>query len=194
MITSLFSFIALALSAYSFIIFVRILFSWFNLRNGNNGVPQNSIIRFLYSITDPYLNWFRRFKFTQLGMFDFSAILGIGVIYFLSSLCAQIAMTGTLSLSFIIKLVISTVWSLIGSLLFIFIIVLIVRIAFIQLNRYSQILQAMDGYLESVSRNFSNIFTKKFTSYKTNLIILTCGLLVIRIGVEQLLQILFRLF
>lgn len=194
MITTIFSFIALALSAYSFIIFIRILFSWFNLRNGHNGVPQNKIIQFLYSITDPYLNWFRRFKFTQMGMLDFSAILGIGVIYFLSSLSAQIAATGTLSLVFIIKLIISTVWSLIGSLLFIFIIILIVRIVFIQINKHSQIFQAMDGYLESVSRKFSDVFTKKFTPYKTNLIILTVGLIITRVVIDTLINILFRLF
>lgn len=194
MITTIFSFIALALSAYSFIIFIRILFSWFNLRNGHNGVPQNKIIQFLYSITDPYLNWFRRFKFTQMGMLDFSAILGIGVIYFLSSLSAQIAATGTLSLVFIIKLIISTVWSLIGSLLFIFIIILIVRIVFIQINKHSQIFHAMDGYLESVSRKFSDVFTKKFTPYKTNLIILTVGLIITRVVIDTLINILFRLF
>ncbi|MBN2618267.1 MAG: YggT family protein [Spirochaetales bacterium] len=194
MLKALFGIIALSLSVYSFIIFVRILFSWFNLKNINNGFTQSKIVSFLYSITDPYLDWFKRFKFSQIGMIDFSPLLGIGVLYFFSNLFAQIATTGVLSISFIIKLVISTVWSLISSVIFIFIILLAIRIIFIQLNKYSQFFYAIDGYLESIARRFSNLFTKKFTSYKINLLILVSGLIICRFGIQFLINLLFKLF
>lgn len=194
MVSTIFSIISLCLTAYSFIIFVRILFSWFNLRNNTNGNPQNKIIQFLYSITDPYLNWFRRFSFLRLGMMDFSAMLAIVVLYFFSNISSQIAITGLITISFIIKLVISTLWSLVSSISFFMIIVLIIRVVFIQIDKYSQIFNSMDGYLESMARKFSNIFTKKFTSYKTNLLLLIAGIFIARLAINYILAFLFTLF
>lgn len=194
MINTIFSVISLVLSAYSFIIFIRIISSWFNLKNNTNGRSQNRIIVFLYSITDPYLDWFRRFSFLRLGMMDFSAMLAIAVLYFFSNISSQIAMSGVITISFLIKLIISTVWSLVSSISLFIIIILIVRVVFIQINKYSQIFNAMDGYLESTARKFSNIFTKKFTSYKTNLLLLTAGIFVARFAINYLIVLLFSLF
>lgn len=194
MISTIFGLISLILTTYSFIIFIRILFSWFNLRNNRNGAPQNKIIIFLYSITDPYLNWFRRFKFATIGMMDFSAMLGIFVLYFISNISSQIAITGTITIVFLIKLLISSVWSLISSLAFIIIIILIIRIIFIMLNKQSIIFQSMDGFLEPFARKTSNLFTKKFTSYKINLLILAIGIIIARLAVNYLIVFLFSLF
>lgn len=194
MLSTIFSVISLCLTTYSFIIFIRILFSWFNLRNNSNGSSQNKIILFLYSITDPYLNWFRRFSFLRLGMMDFSAMLAIGVLYFFSNISSQIANTGIITLSFIIKLLVSTLWSLVSSIATFIIIILVVRVIFIQINKYSQIFNAMDGYLESAARKFSNLFTKKFTAYKTNLLILIAGIFVAKFAIGYLIVLLFSLF
>jgi YggT family protein len=194
MLSQIFSIISLVLTAYSFIIFIRILFSWFNLRNNSNGASQNKIAEFLYSITDPYLNWFRRFSFLRLGMMDFSAMLAIGVLYFFSNISAQIAATGVITVSFLIKLIISTVWSLASSISLFIIFVFIARIIFLQLNKYSQIFSAMDGYIESAARKFSNIFSKKFTPYKINLIILTAGIMIARLAINYVIVFLFSLF
>ncbi len=194
MITTLFGFISLLLTAYSFIIFIRIIFSWFNLRNNNNGQSQNQIIQILHKITDPYLNWFRRFKFLQIGMIDFSAMLAISVLYFISNIFNQIGISGVISLAFIIKLIISTLWSLISSISMIIIILFIVRIVFLHINKYSQILQTLDGYVEPYARRFSNYFTKRFTSYKVNLLILTGAIFIARFVINYLLAFLFSLF
>ena len=194
MLQTIFSTISFCLTAYSFIIFIRIMFSWFNLRNNANGVPQNKITTFLYSITDPYLNWFRRFSFLRLGMMDFSAMLAIIVLYFFSNISAQIAATGVITITFLVKLIISTIWSLVSSITFFMLIVIIIRIVFIQINKYSPIFGAMDGYLESICRRFSNIFTKKFTPYKTNLIILAAGIFIARLALKYLIVLLFSLF
>lgn len=194
MLRTIFSGISFCLTAYSFIIFIRIMFSWFNLRNNRNGAPQNKIITFLYSITDPYLNWFQRFSFLRLGMMDFSAMLAIVVLYFFSNISAQIAFSGVITISFIIKLIISTIWSLASSILFFFLIVIVVRLVFLHLNKYSPIFGAMDGYLESLGRRFSNIFTKRFTPYKTNLLILAAGIFIARLGLKYIIAFLFTLF
>jgi len=194
MISTVFGFISFILTTYSFIIFIRILFSWFNLRNNSNGVPQNKITQFLYSITDPYLDWFKRFKFLRIGMIDFSAMLAIGVIYFFSNLTSQIAISGTITLSYLIKLIIGTIWSFASSLALVILIILVIRIIFIALKKQSLIFQAMDGFLEPTSRKFSKIFTKKFTSYQVNLIMLTLVIFIARIVVNYLILLLFSLF
>ncbi len=194
MISTIFGFISILLTTYSFLIFIRIMFSWFNLRNSGNGVPQNKITNFLYSITDPYLNWFRRFKFLTIGMMDFSAIAGIFVLYFISNITSQIAMTGSITLIFLIKLIILTLWSLVSSLSTIFIIILIIRIVFLQLNKQSVLFQSMDGFLENFVRKFKTYFSKKFTSYKVNLIIFAVSLFVARYALDFVIDFLLKLF
>lgn len=194
MISKIFGLISFILTIYSFIIFIRVIFSWFNLRNSGNGIPQNKLINFLYSITDPYLNWFRRFKFLQIGMMDFSAMLGIFVIYFLSNIASRIAMTGSLSIIYLIKLIIFSIWSLASSLILIIIIIMAIRVIFLQLNKYSPIFSSMDGFLEPYVRKFKFTFIKKFTSYKFNLIFFTVFLFIARILAGYLITILLSLF
>ncbi|MGL1894631.1 MAG: YggT family protein [Spirochaetaceae bacterium] len=194
MVSNIFGFISLVLSAYSFIIFIRIILSWFNLRNNFNGASQNRVILFIYSITDPYLDWFKRFSFLRLGVMDFSAMLAIAVLYFFSNITGQIAMSGVLSLGFIIKLILSTIWSLVSSISIFVMILLAVRLVFMMLNKYSGFFHALDNYTETYARKFSNIFTKKFTSYKTNLIIMIFGIFIIRLLINYLLVFLFSMF
>lgn len=194
MISTIFGFLSILLTTYSFLIFIRIMFSWFNLRNNGNGVPQNKITNFLYSITDPYLNWFRRFKFLTLGMMDFSAIAGIFVLYFISNITSQIALTGAITLTFLVKLIILSIWSLISSLSTIFIIILVIRIIFIQLNKQSVLFQSMDGFLEDFVRKFKTYFSKKFTSYKVNLIIFSVSLFIARFALNFVIKFLLTLF
>lgn len=172
-----FKLVATLLQLYGFMIFIRIILSWFSLRNNSYGFSQNRIIIFLHKATDPYLNWFRRFKFLQFGFLDFSAIIAIVVLYFVSNIMSILGTYGTITVTAVILLLLSSLWSMVSSILTIITIILIVRIIFIQLNKYSQIFYNLDGYIEPSVRKFSNLITKRFTSYKTNLIILTVSLI-----------------
>ncbi|OQY39685.1 MAG: hypothetical protein B6229_03185 [Spirochaetaceae bacterium 4572_7] len=194
MVPKIFALISMLLSAYSFIIFIRILLSWINLRGRNRGNIMSKITGYLNIITDPYLNWFKRFKFTQIGALDFSAMLAIALLYFVSAITSQIALARIITISFIIKLLISTIWSLTSSIILFAIIFIIVRIVFIYLNKPSGLFYSLDGYLEPFVRKFSNVFTKKFTSYKFNLIIFTISLFVAKYAIGFILSYLFRLF
>lgn len=187
----LFKLLSTLLNIYSFIIFIRIILSWFTLRGNSYGFSQTNIIKYIYKITDPYLNWFRRFKFLQIGFLDFSAILAIMVLYFVSNIMHIIGNTGTITLTMIILLLVNSLWSLISSIMFIITIILIVRIVFIQLNKYSQIFYNLDGYIEPAVRKFSNLVTKKFTTYKVNLIMLTIALILAQIIGKVLVSYLF---
>lgn len=67
---ALLNFILMAINIYSFILIASILMSWLpNAKESNFG-------RMLSSITDPYLDIFRRF-IPPFGMIDFSPIVAI---------------------------------------------------------------------------------------------------------------------
>lgn len=182
MIKQIFSLLYLLIRAYSFIIFIRILFSWFNINGNSYGKTQSQLISYLYKLTDPYLNWFRRFNFLRVGVLDFSAMLGIVLLYFVGDIFRNIASRGSIDLMHILSLLIGTIWVFISSVIFVLIVILIIRVIFIQLNKHSQLFYSLDGYIEPHVRKFSNLFSKKFTPYKTNLIILIATLIIIQLA------------
>lgn len=192
-----FNLTASLLSLYSFIIFIRIIFSWINMRANNYGPTQNRIVDFLYKITDPYLNWFRRFKFLQIGFLDFSVIMAVVTLYFIANIFVVLGATGTITLAIFMGILLGSIRSLVTSILWIFTIILIVRIVFIQLNKYSHFFYNLDGYIEPWVRKFSNIFTKRFTSYKVNLIILVIALIasqiLVNIFIRELILFIYKL-
>jgi YggT family protein len=63
--------------AYMVIIIIRALLSWVNPD------PYNPIVRFLYSITEPVLNWVRRALPFSTGGIDFSPMIVILALMFL---------------------------------------------------------------------------------------------------------------
>jgi YggT family protein len=71
------------INIYLLLIFIRILLSWFQTADW-----ANSAMGFLSPITDPYLNIFRSF-IPPLGGIDFSPILAILALQFLSSALSQ---------------------------------------------------------------------------------------------------------
>jgi YggT family protein len=64
-------FLYLALWLYSIFILIRIILSWINPD------PYNRLVNFLYEITDPYLDFFRKYTPIQIGIIDLSPIVAI---------------------------------------------------------------------------------------------------------------------
>ncbi|MGI6491546.1 MAG: YggT family protein [Peptococcaceae bacterium] len=62
--------VSVAFRVYSYLIIFRILLSW--IRHN----PYQPLIRFVYEITDPYLDIFRRI-IPPVGMIDLSPIVAI---------------------------------------------------------------------------------------------------------------------
>jgi YggT family protein len=67
----------IVLSIYMWVIIIRALLSWVNPD------PYNPIVRTLYMITDPVLNWLRRKLPLFFGGIDFSPMVVILLIIFL---------------------------------------------------------------------------------------------------------------
>lgn len=116
---------------YSFLIFLRIVLTWFSSSH------YSGFQRFLSPITDPYLNWFKRFSFLQAGGIDFSAIAAMGVLSVLGSIFFQLARYGRISVGVLLALVSTTAWSIISFLLGLLIVVMILYLVYLNITRNS---------------------------------------------------------
>jgi len=111
------SFFAKLISFYSFIIWIRIILSWIN------PYPrQGSLTYYFAMIVDPYLNLFRSGKF-NVGMLDFSPLVGIGVLSILQACFNIYATYGTMRLAWLVQLMLRAFWAY-GASVFFFILII----------------------------------------------------------------------
>ncbi|MBE0465646.1 MAG: YggT family protein [Candidatus Desulforudis sp.] len=75
--------VAVAFTVYSWLIIGRIILSW--VRHN----PYNPAVRFIYDLTDPYLNIFRR-VIPPIGMIDISPIAALLVLQLLRGVIMQL--------------------------------------------------------------------------------------------------------
>ena len=173
MISSLFNTFGFAVKIYSYLCIVYIFLLWFG---------SNSRGGFLYEICDPYLSWFRRFKFTQIGMIDFSPILAIGVLSLFSSVLFQIADMRTFSVLGIALNLVGIVWSFFSFLLNFFIIILIIRLVldFSENYRQGNFADMLDRFLSPVFVRVHKLSGGRFMSLRKQIIVCLIVLLLLR--------------
>ena len=104
------------------VIFLRIILTWFP------GFGNSGIIDFLSRITDPYLNWFRRFSFLQLGFLDLSPIIALGVLSLVNRILGLLANYGRISLGIVLALALQIIWGALSFILGFLILILILRL------------------------------------------------------------------
>jgi YggT family protein len=107
---------------YMLIIFVRIILTWFQ------GMDQGGFQEILAKVTDPYLNWFRRFPALKIGYMDLSPIVALGVLSLFNRVLNTLAAYGTISIGIILALILQAVWGAISFFLGFLIIILILRL------------------------------------------------------------------
>lgn len=105
LIMQLADFASRLLQLYSFLIWIRIIMSWF-VRYPRQG----SFSYYLNVIVDPYLNLFRS-KNARIGMLDFSPVFAIGVISVVASLLKVFSIYGYLTLGIILAYVVQGLWN-----------------------------------------------------------------------------------
>lgn len=173
MISSLFNTFGFAVKIYSYLCIVYIFLSWFG---------SNSRGGFLYEICDPYLSWFRRFRFTQIGMIDFSPILAIGVLSLFSSVLFQISDMRTFSVLGIALNLVGIVWSFFSFLLNFFIIILIIRLVldFSENYRQGNFADMLDRFLSPVFVRVHKLSGGRFMSLRKQIIVCLIVLLFLR--------------
>ena len=171
---NVFRILAAVLNIYAFICMIRILLTWFP------NAAYSKVGRFLSSICDPYLNFFRRFRFLSFRGLDFSPALSICILYALATLCNTFAYTAKITVGFILASILGIIWSLFSTIANFFIVLLIVRlIAFLIMratsrNSYrprSTLWDSIDRFLSPFAFKVSSIFSKRNLSYTTSLVI-----------------------
>ena len=178
MVRSLLLTVRQLINVYLFLCFIKILLSW---------VPSaaySSFGRMLSSICDPYLNWFRRFRFTRIGMVDFSPVLSLGILSIAAQLITSLLTTGTISLWGLCVSIIELVWSFIGFMLNLLIIFLIIRLGYdlFGSSNGSPFWYNLDRFLSPVIAKVTGFFQKKPLQYRTRLILTIVIILLARIA------------
>ncbi len=98
-------FLARVLNAYSLLIWVRIIFSWFI-----SNPQRNNFVYWLGRLVDPYLSVFKSKKST-IGRLDYSPIFAIGVIYIFECIFQFYGVYGTLTLSSVLYIFLNAFWA-----------------------------------------------------------------------------------
>ncbi len=168
-----------ALSFYMLLIMFRILLTWFQ------GPSFGRPLELLKSVTDPYLNWFRRFHFLRVGSFDFSVIVGIIVLSILTSITSRLAVAATVTFGFVLALIIVRVASAVSFFLVLFLIMALVRLigGAIRVNTSGRFWITLDHLLEPVVHKIIlSLAHGRFVSYR-NALLLFCALLALALFV-----------
>ena len=117
-----FGFLGSITSIYMMIVIFRIILSWFS------GMGHNRVTEIVSRITDPYLNWFRRFGSFRIGNVDLSVLIALGALSLVNRVFTSMAIHGTISLGIILAMILQAVWGAISFILGFLIIVLILRL------------------------------------------------------------------
>jgi YggT family protein len=142
---------------YMLLIFIRVMLSWFS------GPALGRPVELLGRITDPYLNWWRRFPFLRTGFLDLSPIAAMAALSLVQTACGIAARYGRISLGILLAITLRAVWSVLSFVLGFFIIVLILRlIAYLSSqNIYSTFWRIVDSISQPVLYRITRIFYRR---------------------------------
>jgi YggT family protein len=167
-----------AAGIYMLLIFIRIILSWFG--NARFGRP----VEILGRVTDPYLNWWRRFPL-RAGFLDLSPILGMAALSLVQTIFSTIAYYGSISLGIILAIALTSLWSVISFFLGFCALALALRLFAYLSNRnmYSGFWRIVEAIAQPVLYRISRIiFGNRLVNYRTGMIVAIAALLVLIIG------------
>ncbi len=179
------------LSLYMILIFVRVLLTWFS------GVYYGRPYEIIRSLTDPYLNYFRRFRFLQLGNVDFSPIAGLLVLVVVLNILNRLAVYGTISVGLVLAIILNSLWSAVSFLFTLFIVLIVIRFVagLINANTVNPFIRTVDMIITPLLNWTHNTFFKRrFLTLQSGLAITGALLLVVSIAGNFLVYHLARLF
>jgi YggT family protein len=166
-------------SLYMILIFIRIMLTWFS------GIPSGKPVEILSQVTDPYLNWFRRFPALRVASMDLSPILGLAALSVANSVFTTLGRYGTITLGFVLALVVSALWSAAAFILSFLVIILGLRlVAYLtKRNVYQSFWRIIDSLAQPIQYRINRIiFRDRLVNYLNSLIVAIAALLILRIG------------
>lgn len=144
-------------SLYLILIFIRVIMSWFS------GMQYGRPLEILHNITDPYLNWFRRFSFLRLGAFDFSPVAAMATLSIANTVFTRLAQGGVVKIGIIASMLVAALWSAVSFLLGFCAIVLVLRLIayIINANIYNSFWRVIDSISQPVVFHISRFLLKR---------------------------------
>jgi YggT family protein len=182
---ALFNMLSALTNLYMLAISVRIILTWFS---GNSyGRP----VEILSRITDPYLNWFRRFPVFRVGFLDLSPIVAIAVLSVLNNVLQNLAHYGAIRLGIILAMIVSSLWSAVSFIIGFFIVVLGLRLFAFLTNRniYGTFWRIIDTISRPILYRINRIlFHGRIVHYRTGIISAIAVLAVLMAGLGFLIK------
>lgn len=190
----LLSAVSFLINIYMMIIFVRIMLTWFSWTGGSG------LLDVLARITDPYLNWFRRFPIFRMGNLDLSPVAALGILSLVNRIFNSLALYGHITVGIVLAMILQVAWGVVSFILGFLIIILILRLIchLAKQNSYGTFWRIVDSISQPVLFRINRIlFKDRIVSYGTGLVISIVSLgiiyLVLRIIVTVLTGALVRL-
>ena len=160
--------LAFIFSLYTMLIVVSIILKWlYPNANGRGSKMVNQL-------TDPFLNFFRRFSFSRIGYIDISPLLAVLSLSIVNQILGRIRELGSITLWAIVAIIISSVWNVIMTLLLAVLIVAVARYLFLLFttNKMNSFANICDAFFIPLSSRIAAVFIKNSSSsYQLNLII-----------------------
>ena len=187
---SIISFLNFLISVYMLIITFRIILTWFS------GFGTGGIQTFLSRITDPYLNWFRRFSFLRVGVLDLSPIAALCVLSMLNRILSLLAIYKRISLGIILSVFLQAAWGALSFILGFLIVVLILRLiaSLFAQGSGNPFWRAVEGISQPVVYRINRIlFKDRIVNFFTALIVSIVSLALIYLVLRILFIVVSRL-
>jgi YggT family protein len=152
----LFSLLSGVSSLYMILILIRVLMTWVASPYAL-GRPGE----LLATVTDPYMNWFRRFPL-RIGMLDLSPILALGVLSVANSVFSSLARSGYISIGIVLALVASIAWSAVSFFLTFGLIILALRLFAYITNRniFTPFWRIIDSISQPIVNRIARIISR----------------------------------
>lgn len=177
-------------SLYSLLCFLRILISW---------VPSFNLGRageIVCGLTDPFLDFFSRVVPLRAGGFDFSPILALAALSILNNLLTTLAFAGTISVGFILGMVLGAAWSAVSFFVsFLAVSALVRLVAYAaRLNSLHPLWMILDSMLNPVLYRINRlIYRNRIVNYLQSLVTGFAVLVLLRFAGGELVRLLVRL-
>jgi YggT family protein len=161
--------LSLALNLFSILIFIRVVVSWFS-GNAYFGRPFD----ILCGITDPYLNYFRRFTGLRAGSIDLSPIVAVTVLSVVNRIVSTVARFERISLGMVFAICLGAFWSVASFIIGFLTIVLVLRLIayLVSANTYAPFWRIIDTIASPIQFRINRIlFQNRIVNYLTGLIV-----------------------
>lgn len=157
------------INIYIMMIFLRVIISWIH---GSVSL-QHGALGMLCRLVDPYLFFFRRFRWMRIGAIDLSPMVAVGVLYFFQNFVITILGGGSVSLSAVARALIGLFFNIFQAIVGLLILLIIIRLILLSMNSYSNtpLTAGLDSILRPIISRLIGSFSSRPIRFKTSLLI-----------------------